>query len=74
MAVVLVVQLYYTSTECGASLLHSLVSEPLVWIKGLGRGVIRTPTKAVILGMADGGRLEYIMGRGDLKSVSIKIF
>lgn len=74
MTLVFVVQLYETSTERSASLLHSLISEPLVLIEGLRRGVIRTPTEAVAVGLAVGGRLEHIMGRGDLTSVSIKIF
>ena len=74
MALVLVVQLYETGTEGSASLLHSLIIEPLVLIPGLRRGVKRTPTEAVTLGQAVGGRLKHIMGCGDLKSVNIKIF
>lgn len=72
-AVVLVVQLYKTGTEGGAPLLHGLICEPLVWVPGLGRGVIRTPTEAVILGLAIGGRLEHVMGRRDLGAVSSEL-
>lgn len=68
-AVVLLVQLYETGTKGGAPLLHGLICKPLVWVPGLGRGVIRTPSEAVVLGLAIGGRLEHVMGCGDLKAV-----
>ena len=68
-AVVLLVQLYETGTKGGAPLLHGLICKPLVWVPGLGRGVIRTPSEAVVLGLAIGGRLEHVMGRGDLAAV-----
>jgi hypothetical protein len=64
--VVLLVQLYQTSAKRGTPLLHSLICEPLVWIPALGRGVIRTPSEAVVLGLAVGGRFEHVMGREDL--------
>lgn len=63
----LVVQFPQTGTKSSPSPLNSLVVHPCVVAKGLGHRIVWTISKAVILGQAISGRLEHIMGRGDLK-------
>jgi hypothetical protein len=67
MAVVLMVQLNQTGTEIRSLLLNLLVREPLVWVEGLGGGIVCAPAEAVVLRLAVGGRLEHIVGSDDLE-------
>lgn len=63
----LVVQFPQTGTESSPSFLDSLVVQPCVVAKSLGHRIVWTISKAVILGQPISGRLEHIMGSGDLK-------
>lgn len=68
----LIMQLDQTGAHSRATLLNSLVVQPLVRTESFGDGVERARAQTVSLGLAIGGQFEHVMRGADLKARELK--